>query len=64
VWIGVHDGNIRHGLDPRTARRGRQPPKATAALGAGAYLLDVPCFHLCGILFELVEPLHIWPDVL
>jgi len=37
---------------------------ATVVLGAMAYLLDVPRFHLYGVLFGLVGPLLIWPDVL
>lgn len=37
---------------------------ATVVLGITAYLLDVPRFALYGILFGLVGPLQIWPDVL
>jgi len=37
---------------------------ATVVLGAMAYLLDVPRFYLYGVLFGLVGPLLIWPDVL
>jgi len=37
---------------------------ATVVLGAMAYLLDVPRFSLYGVLFGLVGPLLIWPDVL
>ena len=37
---------------------------ATVVLGLMAYLLDVPRFYLYGVLFGLVGPLLIWPDVL
>ena len=37
---------------------------ATVVLGAMAYLLDVPRFYLYGVLFGLVGPVLIWPDVL
>jgi hypothetical protein len=37
---------------------------AVAVLGAMAYLLDVPRFAVYGVLFGLVGPLLIWPDVL
>jgi len=37
---------------------------ATVVLGAMAYLLDVPRFALYGVLFGLVGPVMIWPDVL
>jgi len=37
---------------------------ATVVCGAAAYLLDVPRFYVYGILFGLVGPLLIWPDVL
>jgi hypothetical protein len=37
---------------------------ATVVLGLMAYLLDVPRFYLYGVLFGLVGPLLIWPDLL
>jgi hypothetical protein len=37
---------------------------AVVVLGVTAYLLDVPRFYLYGVLFGLVGPLLIWPDVL
>lgn len=37
---------------------------ATVVLGLMAYLLDVPRFYLYGVLFGLVGPVLIWPDVL
>lgn len=37
---------------------------AVAVLGSMAYLLDVPRFAFYGVLFGLVGPLLIWPDVL
>lgn len=37
---------------------------ATVVLGLMAYLLDVPRFALYGVLFGLVGPVLIWPDVL
>jgi hypothetical protein len=37
---------------------------AVVILGAMAHLLDVPRFYLYGVLFGLVGPLLIWPDVL
>jgi len=36
---------------------------ATVVLGLMAYLLDVPRFSLYGVLFGLVGPVLIWPDV-
>lgn len=37
---------------------------ATVVLGLMAYLLDVPRFFAYGVLFGLVGPVLIWPDVL
>jgi hypothetical protein len=37
---------------------------AVVVMGAVAYFLDVPRFALYGVLFGLVGPLMIWPDVL
>jgi hypothetical protein len=37
---------------------------AVVVLGAMAYFLDVPRFYAYGLLFGLVMPLLVWPDVL
>jgi hypothetical protein len=37
---------------------------ATVVMGLAAYLLDVPRFALYGLLFGMVGPLLIWPDVM
>lgn len=37
---------------------------AVVVMGAMAYFLDVPRFYLYGLLFGLVMPVMVWPDVL